>query len=42
MTNPMPAPIPYSRPYLAGGELAYIEQALRSNKLSGDGAFTAR
>ncbi len=38
----MRPPIPYTRPYLTGGELAYIEQALRSGKLSGDGAFTAR
>jgi dTDP-4-amino-4,6-dideoxygalactose transaminase len=36
------APIPFNRPYLTGGEDAYIAQALGSGHLSGDGAFTKR
>jgi dTDP-4-amino-4,6-dideoxygalactose transaminase len=34
--------IPFNRPYTTGKEQAYIEEALRSHHLSGDGAFTRR
>ncbi|WP_324671887.1 dTDP-4-amino-4,6-dideoxygalactose transaminase [Hymenobacter sp. GOD-10R] len=34
------APIPFNKPYLSGQELAYIQQALRNGKLSGNGWFT--
>jgi dTDP-4-amino-4,6-dideoxygalactose transaminase len=34
--------IPFNRPALAGGELAYVEEALRSRALAGDGAFGRR
>lgn len=34
--------IPFNRPYLAGNEMAYISEALRSGHVSGDGAFTKR
>jgi dTDP-4-amino-4,6-dideoxygalactose transaminase len=32
--------IPFNRPHLTGREYAYIEQAVRSGQLSGNGAFT--
>ena len=32
--------IPFNKPYLAGNELQYIEQAIRSGKISGNGDFT--
>lgn len=41
MSDSKPATIPFNRPYLTGAEQAYITQALASEKLSGDGAFTA-
>lgn len=34
--------IPFNRPPFAGGELRYIEEAVESRKLSGDGAFTKK
>lgn len=34
--------IPFNWPYATGKEQAYIEEALRSHHLSGDGAFTRR
>jgi dTDP-4-amino-4,6-dideoxygalactose transaminase len=34
--------IPFNRPYVTGKEQAYIEQALKSHHLSGDGSFTRR
>lgn len=34
--------IPFNRPHVTGKEQAYIEQALKSHILSGDGAFTRR
>ncbi|MCC3158788.1 dTDP-4-amino-4,6-dideoxygalactose transaminase [Hymenobacter sp. 15J16-1T3B] len=34
--------IPYNKPFLAGSELACIEQAIRAGHLSGDGQFTQR
>jgi len=34
------ASIPFNKPYLSGQELAYIQQALRNGKLSGNGWFT--
>jgi len=36
------APIPFNKPYLSGKELEYIEEAVRSMKISGDGPFTAK
>jgi len=41
MPPPLP-PIPFNKPHLTGNELAYIEEAVRSGKLSGNGAFTKR
>lgn len=38
----MNAPIPFNKPYFSGNETRYIEQAVRSGKLSGDGQFTQR
>ncbi|WP_201986394.1 dTDP-4-amino-4,6-dideoxygalactose transaminase [Hymenobacter rubidus] len=32
--------IPFNKPYLTGQEVQYIEQAIRSGKISGDGRFT--
>ena len=37
-----PEPIPFNRPYLAGGELANIAEAHRLGQLAGDGPFTQR
>lgn len=34
--------IPFNKPYLSGRETEYIEQAVRSGKISGDGIFTKR
>ena len=34
--------IPFNKPYLTGREAPYIEEALRSGKVSGDGRFTRR
>jgi len=34
--------IPFNKPFLAGNELLYIEQAVKSGKISGDGAFTKK
>lgn len=38
----MPALIPFNKPYFSGSETRYIEQAVRSGKISGDGLFTQR
>jgi dTDP-4-amino-4,6-dideoxygalactose transaminase len=38
----MPDPIPFSKAYLAGDELAYVNQAFSSAAVVGDGPFTAR
>ena len=38
----MDDPIPFNKPYFSGNETRYIEQAVRSGKLSGDGEFTRR
>ncbi len=35
-------PIPFNRPYATGNEQAYIQEALRSRHVSGDGGFTKR
>ena len=35
-------PIPFNRPAVTGRELPYLQEALASGHLSGDGAFTAR
>ncbi len=35
-------PIPFNRPAVVGREQEYMQQALQSGHLSGDGAFTAR
>ncbi|TMG79224.1 MAG: dTDP-4-amino-4,6-dideoxygalactose transaminase, partial [Betaproteobacteria bacterium] len=32
--------IPFNRPHLTGREFEYIEKAVRSGQLSGNGAFT--
>ncbi len=34
--------IPYNKPFLTGKETTYIEQAVASGKISGDGIFTKR
>ena len=34
--------IPFNKPYFSGHETRYIEQAVRSGKISGDGLFTQR
>ena len=34
--------IPFNKPYLTGKETAYIEEAVRSGKISGDGMFTKK
>ncbi|MCC3155071.1 dTDP-4-amino-4,6-dideoxygalactose transaminase [Hymenobacter sp. BT770] len=34
--------IPFNKPYFSGNETRYIEQAVRSGKISGDGLFTHR
>lgn len=34
--------IPFNKPYLTGSETKYIEQAVRSGKISGNGMFTQR
>jgi dTDP-4-amino-4,6-dideoxygalactose transaminase len=39
MTLPV---IPFNKPYLAGPETRYIEEAVRSGKISGDGVFTKK
>jgi len=39
---PMNEAIPFNRPRLAGNEHAYIDEALLSGKLSGNGEFAAR
>ena len=38
----MHTPIPFNKPYFSGKETRYIEQAVRSGKISGDGMFTER
>lgn len=38
----MPTAIPFNKPYFSGCETRYIEQAVRSGKISGDGMFTRR
>ncbi|MCS7027580.1 MAG: dTDP-4-amino-4,6-dideoxygalactose transaminase [Bacteroidia bacterium] len=37
-----PIKIPFNKPYLCGNELKYIEQAVQSGKISGDGMFTKK
>jgi dTDP-4-amino-4,6-dideoxygalactose transaminase len=32
--------IPFNKPYFSGNELNYIQEAIRSSKISGDGLFT--
>lgn len=34
--------IPFNKPYFTGLETAYIEEAVRNGKISGDGVYTAR
>lgn len=34
--------IPFNKPYLSGKETYYIEEAVKSGKISGDGVFTKR
>lgn len=34
--------IPFNKPYLSGSELQYINEAVLSGKISGDGAFTKK
>ena len=34
--------IPFNKPYLSGKELHYIEEAIRSGKISGNGMFTKK
>ena len=34
--------IPFNKPFFTGNEIAYIEQAVASGKISGDGVFTQK
>ncbi len=34
--------IPFNKPYLTGKETAYIEEAVASGKISGNGIFTQK
>jgi dTDP-4-amino-4,6-dideoxygalactose transaminase len=34
--------IPFNKPFLTGMETTYIEEAVRSGKISGDGMFTKK
>ena len=34
--------IPFNKPHLTGNETAYIEEAVKSGKISGDGMFTKK
>lgn len=34
--------IPFNKPYLTGKETGYIEQAVKSGKISGNGMFTEK
>lgn len=34
--------IPFNKPYLTGKETKYIEEAVSSGKISGNGIFTQR
>lgn len=34
--------IPFNKPYLSGNEVEYIEQSVRSGKISGDGLFSKK
>ena len=34
--------IPFNKPFLSGNELIYIEQSVKSGKISGDGIFTKK
>ena len=34
--------IPFNKPYLTGNEIAYIEQAVKNGKISGNGSFTKK
>ena len=34
--------IPFNKPYMSGNETRYIEEAVKSGKISGDGLFTKR
>lgn len=38
----MSEPIPFSRPFVAGSELSYLEQAIAARDLAGGGEFTER
>jgi dTDP-4-amino-4,6-dideoxygalactose transaminase len=38
----MSEPIPFNRPFVAGGELDYLEQAIAARDLAGGGEFTRR
>ena len=40
MSNPYK--IPFNKPFFTGNELSYIEQAVASGKISGDGMFTKK
>jgi dTDP-4-amino-4,6-dideoxygalactose transaminase len=34
--------IPFNKPYLSGNEISYIENSIRSGKISGDGIYTKK
>ena len=34
--------IPFNKPFLIGSELKYIEEAVQSGKISGNGIFTQK
>ena len=40
--GPVSEPIPFNRPFVSGGELAYLEEAIAARDLAGGGEFTRR
>ncbi|MBI5496225.1 MAG: dTDP-4-amino-4,6-dideoxygalactose transaminase [Deltaproteobacteria bacterium] len=42
MTAAPTTPVPFNRPFLTGRETAYLQEALQSRSLAGDGPFTRR
>jgi dTDP-4-amino-4,6-dideoxygalactose transaminase len=42
MANDLPFNVPFNKPFFAGPELRYVEAALQSGHMSGDGPFTKK
>src|SRR5258707_3276088 len=36
------SPIPFSKPWILGNELAYVTEAIRTGAIAGDGVYTRR